>query len=62
MRGAKQQHGWKLDDERRKRSPQAATTTSVHNDNHPGNYMHEKKRTGIDVSLTDNRLYRCQLI
>jgi hypothetical protein len=47
MRGAKQHHSWKLDNERRKRpaitSEQAATTSN----NSPTNYMHEKNHTGI---------------
>jgi hypothetical protein len=50
MRSAKQHHGWKLDDERRKRSAFSsiqATTALVTNKNSFANYMHEENRTGI---------------
>jgi hypothetical protein len=47
--GTKQHHGWKLDDERRKRSItsslQASPTTTYNSS--PGNYTHEKIHTGI---------------
>jgi hypothetical protein len=49
MRGGKQHHSWKLDDERRKRAAQSseqASPTSIHN-NSPGNYTHEKTHAGI---------------
>ena len=45
----KQHHGWKLDDERRKRSTTSsaqASPVTTHNSS-PGNYTHEKTQTGI---------------
>jgi hypothetical protein len=49
MRGTKQHHSWKLDDERRKRlaaSPVQTTPPRTNSDS-PANYMHEKNHTGI---------------
>ena len=53
MRSVKPHHGWKLDDERRKRStgstiPASPTRTTPTFDNSPANYTHEKTHTGTD--------------
>lgn len=49
MRGAKQHHSWKLDDERRKRpsvpSHQPSPTSTHHNS--PNNHTHERHHSGI---------------
>jgi hypothetical protein len=46
MRNTKQQHNWKLDDERRKR-PTVSPVPRTTNDYSPTNYTHEKNHTGI---------------
>jgi hypothetical protein len=48
--GGKQHYNWKLDDERRKRSPPSSAQASpitTYNKNRPGYYMDEKTHTGI---------------
>jgi len=50
MRGTKQHHSWKVDDERHKRmeasSMQASPTTTINNNN-PTHFTHGKTHTGI---------------
>ncbi len=47
--GDKQNHSWKLDDERRKRSVSSSVQASpiITYNNSPDNYTHEKTHTGI---------------